>query len=334
MLGETNQRCGTSVLDLIGNTPLLELNINYENEDWHFFAKAEFTNPSGSIKDRIAKYVIELAEKRGELSKDSIVVEATSGNTGISFAMVCAFKGYRCIIVMPENMSIERQKIISMFGAELCLSPMAEFYQGAVKRTKQIAMNNPNVFLPRQFENPDDVGCHYQTTGVEILAQMDRQKIDAFVAGVGTGATLMGVMKRIKENFPDCLSIAVEPKESAVLNGCKHHQPHQITGIGPGFIPKLVDINKIDWCESIASDDAITMTHYLWHKYGMMVGVSSGANILATINVLKKIGKEKTVVTVLPDRAERYFSTNLYQMGENNLIRNCNQNCENRFCQC
>jgi cysteine synthase A len=330
MLG--NEKITNSILNSIGNTPLLEMNLEHENEKYHFFAKLEFMNPAGSIKDRIAKYVIEHAEQRKELKPDSIVVEATSGNTGISFAMVCAVKNYKCIIVMPENMSIERQKIISMFGAEVCLSPMSEFYEGAMSRTRKMASNNPKIFLPRQFENPDDITCHYQTTGKEILAQMNGKKIDAFVAGVGTGATLMGVIKRIKETFPQCKSIAVEPKESAVLNGCRKTAPHEISGIGAGFIPKLIDVKQIDWCEPISSNDAVLITREISSKFGMMVGVSSGANVLAVINVLKKIGKDKTVVTVLPDRSERYFSTNLYQGKKDEVVRICGHGCENPFC--
>lgn len=333
MIKESSSKLTTSILDAVGNTPLIEMNLRHENETWHFYAKLEFMNPTGSVKDRIAKYIIEQAEKRGELKPDSIVVEATSGNTGISFAMVCAVKGYKCIIVMPENMSVERQKIISMFGAEICLSPMQEFYEGAMSRTQKMALNNSKVFLPRQFENPDDITCHYQTTGKEILEQMTGKQIDAFVAGVGTGATLMGVGQRLKENNPKCKAIAVEPKESSVLNGCKKTEPHQIPGIGAGFIPKLIDVKQIDWCEPIPSIDAIKIARFLCFKYGMMVGVSTGANVLATINTLKKIGKDKIVVTVLPDRSERYFSTDLYQGKKDKVIRICGQGCENPFCQ-
>ncbi|MBS4015765.1 MAG: cysteine synthase family protein [Candidatus Latescibacteria bacterium] len=321
-----------SILDSIGNTPLLEMNLEYNDENWHFYAKLEFLNPSGSIKDRIAKHVLELAEHNREIKPDSIIIEATSGNTGISFAMVCAVKGYRCIIVMPENMSVERQKIITMFGAEICLTPQNEFYQGAMQRTRQMSKLNPKVFLPRQFENPDDVQCHHQTTGQEIIEQMPQIKIDAFVAGIGTGATLMGVIKRLRQAYPDCKAIAVEPKESAVLNGCKNPESHQIPGIGAGFIPALIDTSQIDWCEPIPSQDALAITRQISRKLGMMVGVSSGANILATINVLNKIGKDKTVVTVLPDRSERYFSTDLYQGKKDEIIRNCRHCCENPFC--
>ncbi|MCS7259096.1 MAG: cysteine synthase family protein [candidate division WOR-3 bacterium] len=322
----------SSILDAIGNTPLLKVNIEHENEVWHFYAKLEFLNPSGSIKDRVAKYVITLNEANKTLKPDSIIVEATSGNTGISFAMVSAVKGYRCIIVMPENVSLERQRIITMLGAEVCLTPAEEFYLGAMKKTKQMAQNNPNVFLPCQFENYDDVLCHYYTTAEEILNQTKGLKIDAFVAGVGTGATLMGIGKRLREVYPDCKIVAVEPKEAALLNGCREPLPHEIAGIGSGFIPPIVDPNKIDWCEAIASDEAITMTRKISAQLGVMVGVSTGANILGTINVLKKLGKDKNIVTVFPDRSDRYFSTNLYLKKSDSIIRNCRIGCENPFC--
>ncbi|MEO0091147.1 MAG: cysteine synthase A [candidate division WOR-3 bacterium] len=322
----------TSILDTIGNTPIVELNLEHNTENWKIFAKLEFLNPTGSIKDRIAKYVIEQAEKRKELNQNSIIVEATSGNTGISFAMVCAVKGYKCLIVMPENVSIERQKILMMLGAEICLTPQDEFYQGAVQRTRKIAQNNPAVFLPKQFENPEDIDCHYETTAEEIRKQMHGKRIDAFVAGVGTGSTLTGVGKKLREINPNCKLIAVEPEESAVLTGCKKPGQHQIFGIGTGFIPALVNVNQIDWCEPIKSNDAVQMARKICQKYGMMVGVSSGANVLGAIRVLEKIGKDKTVVTVLPDRSERYFSTELYQGKKDTIIRNCRQGCENPFC--
>ncbi|MEO0072852.1 MAG: cysteine synthase family protein [candidate division WOR-3 bacterium] len=324
--------CISSILDAIGQTPLLEVNFTHENETWRFYAKLEFLNPSGSIKDRVAKYVIELNERNRTLKPDSIIVEATSGNTGISFAMVSAVKGYRCIIVMPENVSLERQRIITMLGAEVCLTPAEEFYLGAMKKTKQMAQNNPRIFLPRQFENYDDVLCHYYTTAEEILNQSRGLRIDAFVAGIGTGATLMGVSKRLKEVNPDCKAVAVEPKEAALLNGCKQPLPHEIAGIGSGFIPPIVDPNQIDWCEAIASEDAIMVTRKISAQLGVMVGISTGANILGTINVLKKIGQDKNVITVFPDRSDRYFSTNLYLKKPDAVIRRCRAGCENPFC--
>jgi len=311
---------------------MIEMNVEYENETWHFYAKLEFMNPTGSVKDRIAKYIVEQAEQRGELKPDSIIVEATSGNTGIGLSMVSAVKGYKLIIVMPEHMSLERRKIMSNLGAEICLTPVEESFAGSRARTKKIASRDSRVFLPRQFENPDNTECHYQTTGQEIIKQMGDKKIDAFVAGIGTGGTLMGVGKRLREINPDCKLIAVEPEEAAMLMGCQNPQVHQIAGIGDGFIPELMDVKQMSWPDAIKSEDALTMARDITGKHGMMVGVSSGANVLSTIKVLKKIGKDKTVVTVLPDRSERYFSTPLYESKKGEVIRCCRTGCENPFC--
>jgi cysteine synthase A len=328
----SQKKITSSILDSIGNTPMIEMDIEHENEKWHFFAKLEFMNPTGSVKDRIAKYIIEQAEKRGELKPDSIVMEATSGNTGIGLSMVCAVKKYRCMIVMPEHMSVERRKIMTMLGAEICLTPVEELFVGARNRTRKMAAREAKIFLPRQFENPDNALCHYHTTAKEILEQIGNTKIDAFIAGIGTGGTLMGVGKRLREVNPECKLIAVEPEEAAMLKGCTKPCTHEIAGIGDGFIPELVDVRQISWPDAIKSIDALNMARKICTTYGMMVGVSSGANVLATINVLKKIGKDKIVVTVLPDRSERYFSTNLYQGKKDEIIRICGQGCENPFC--
>jgi cysteine synthase A len=325
-------RITQSILDSVGCTPMIEMNIEHEGEKWNFFAKLEFLNPTGSIKDRIAKYIIEQAEKRGEIKPDSIIVEATSGNTGIGLSMVCAVKKYRCMIVMPEHMSVERRKIMTMLGAEICLTPVEELFEGARNRTRKMAARESKIFLPRQFENPDNALCHFYTTAQEILEQIGDRKIDAFVVGIGTGGTLMGVSRRLREVNPSCKSIAVEPEEAAMLKGCKTPCTHEIAGIGDGFIPELIDINKISWSDAISSIDALNMSRKICQTYGMMVGVSSGANVLAVINVLKKIGKDNIVVTVLPDRSERYFSTNLYQGKKDAIIRICGQGCENPFC--
>jgi len=331
-----NNPCA-SILDCIGNTPLLEMNVQYENETWHFFAKLEFMNPTGSVKDRIAKYLIEQAEKRGELKSDSVIVEATSGNTGISLAMVAAVKGYKVIIVMPEHMSRERIKIMNNLGAEICLTPTEGGFTLARVKAERIAAQNPQVFLPRQFQNPDNTECHYKTTGREIVEQMGKREIDAFVAGVGTGGTLMGVGQRLREVNPSSKLIAVEPAEAAVITGSAaatvNLLPHKIVGIGDGFIPELLDVNKLDWTEVIKSDEAVEMAKEIGRRYGMMVGISSGANVLATINVLKKLGKSCNVVTIFPDRAERYFSTDLYESSREAIIRQCWRNCENHFCE-
>jgi len=324
--------CVSSILDCIGNTPMMEMNIRREDQDWHFFAKLEFMNPSGSVKDRIAKYIIEKAEKNGQLKADSIIAEATSGNTGIGLAMVCAAKGYKLVICMPEHMSVERRKIMLNLGAEICLTPMSDGFSGSRAKTVIMARRDPRVFLTRQFQNEDNTECHYQTTGREIIDQIGDPVIDAFVAGVGTGGTIMGVGKRLREVNPSCQIVAVEPAESAVITTGSGFAPHKIQGIGDGFIPELLDVKRLDWTEVIKSDDAVAMAQDLCHKFGMMVGISSGANVLAAINVLKKIGPDKTVVTVLADRSERYFSTDLYECGTKGVVRQCSKGCEDPFC--
>jgi cysteine synthase A len=322
-----------SILDAIGNTPMMEMNLEHEGETWHFFAKLEFMNPTGSVKDRIARYIIEQAEQRGELKPDSIIVEATSGNTGIGLAMVAAVKGYKLVVVMPEHMSLERQKIMCNLGAELCLTPTPDSFAGSRARAEHMAGRNPRIFLPRQFQNPDNAKCHHETTGTEIISQLDGRRVDAFVAGVGTGGTLMGAGRRLREHSPECRIVAVEPAESAIITGSKDLGVHPIQGIGDGFIPEILDVKQLDWTEVIPGAEAVAMARNICRRYGMMVGVSSGANVLSTINVLKKIGRDKTVVSVLPDRSERYFSTDLYQArpGEA-VIRVCRQGCENPFC--
>jgi cysteine synthase A len=324
--------CVSSVLDCIGNTPMMEMNVPFNNQNWHFFAKLEFMNPSGSVKDRIAKYIIEKAERSGQLKADSIIAEATSGNTGIGLSMVCAAKKYKLVICMPEHMSLERRKIMLNLGAEICLTPMNVGFAGSQDKTVIMAKRNPRVFLTRQFQNKDNTECHYTTTGREILEQVDGQPIDAFIAGVGTGGTIMGVGKRLREANPKCKVIAVEPAESAVITTGSGFAPHKIQGIGDGFIPELLDVKQLDWTEVIKSDDAVCMAQELGHRFGVMVGVSSGANVLAAINVLRKIGPDKTVVTVLPDRSERYFSTDLYECETKGVIRQCSKGCEDPFC--
>lgn len=331
---QSGQGCSvsTSILDFIGNTPLMEMNVEHEGQSWRFFAKLEFMNPTGSVKDRIARYIIERAEERGELKPGSVVIEATSGNTGIGLSMVCAVKGYRLIIAMPEHMSLERKKIMTGLGAELCLTPTPESFAGSRTRAEAMAARDPNVFLPRQFQNEDNVACHYNTTGVEILRQLAGTRIDAFVAGVGTGGTLMGVGRRLREINQSLKLVAVEPAEATALTGGTTMEVHQIAGIGDGFIPEIVDVKLIDWTELPRSADAVLMARKITQSYGTMVGVSSGANVLATIGVLKRIGADKTVVTVLPDRSERYFSTDLYNDLPRGTVRNCRTGCEDPFC--
>jgi cysteine synthase A len=290
-----------NVLDLIGNTPLIRL--RGEN----IYAKAEFLNPGGSIKDRIALAMLEGAERDGRLRPDSIIVEPTSGNTGIGIALVGRQKGYGVRIVMPEGMSEERKKIIRALGAELILTPDHEGIAGAVTRVREIAREDPRVFVPQQFENPDNPRCHYEQTAVEIWRQTSGD-VDCFVAGVGSGGTLQGVGKFLREHKPGVCIVAVEPKNVSALLG---HEPglHQIQGIGDGFIPAVLDVSLIDEVVEVSDDDAIETTRQLGRDLGLLVGISSGANVWAARQLAARYGGN--VVTVLPDRAERYFSTAL-----------------------
>lgn len=290
-----------NVLELIGNTPLVRL------KEERIFAKAEFLNPGGSVKDRVAKTMIEQAELAGRLRPGAIIVEPTSGNTGIGVALVGRLKGYQVRIVMPEGMSEERKKIIRALGAELVLTPNEQGIAGAVQRVRQMAAEDPRVFVPQQFENPDNPRCHYETTAVELWEQMDGQ-IDAFVAGVGSGGTLQGVGKFLKERRPGVRVVAVEPKNVSALLG---HEPglHQIQGIGDGFIPAILDVSLVDEVIEVSDEDAIQTTRQLGRDYGLLVGTSSGANVWGARQLAKRIGGH--IATVLPDRAERYFSTAL-----------------------
>ena len=295
-----------TILDEIGNTPLIKLR---SITSYCILAKSEFLNPGGSIKDRVAKHLIEEAEKEGKLTKDSIIVEPTSGNTGIGMVLIGAQKGYRVIIVMPEDMSEERKKIIKAFGGELILTPAEESLQGSVEKVEEMAKEDPRIYVPQQFENPRNPEIHYLTTGPEIWSQTKGQ-VDALVAGVGSGGTLGGIGKFLKEKDPHIKVIAVEPINSAALLG---HEPglHQIQGIGDGFVPKVLDVSLIDEVITVSDEDAITTARELAKKEGLLVGTSSGANVWSSIKAAEKLGKDKNVVTILSDRAERYFSTSL-----------------------
>ncbi len=290
-----------NVLDLIGNTPLVRL--GQEN----IYAKAEFLNPGGSIKDRVARAMLEGAERDGRLKPDSIIVEPTSGNTGIGVALVGRLKGYRVRIVMPEGMSEERKKIIRALGADLVLTPDKASIAGAVEAVRQMAAEDPRVYVPQQFENPDNPRCHYEETARELWRQMSGQ-IDVFVAGVGSGGTLQGVGKFLRERRPHVHLVAVEPKNVSALLG---HEPglHQIQGIGDGFIPAILDVSLIDEVIEVSDEDAIETTRQLSRVYGLLVGTSSGANVWAARQLAKH--HPGNIATVLPDRAERYFSTAL-----------------------
>ena len=295
-----------NILDLIGSTPIVSLE---PSTGMKIFAKAEFLNPGGSIKDRVAKNMIEQAEKRGVLKKGMTIVEPTSGNTGIGLALCGVRMGYNVIIVMPENMSEERKKIIRALGAELVLTPAEESLDGAVNEVMRIASQSDEYFVPQQFENPDNPKIHYLTTGPEIYSQLDG-RVDIFVSGLGSGGTLQGITEFLKEKNPDLVSVAVEPKNVSALLG---DEPglHQIQGIGDGFIPSVLDTSLIDEVVTVTDDDAIGTTRMLARKQGLMCGTSSGANIWACMQMAEKYGKDKIIATVLPDRMERYFSTGL-----------------------
>ena len=290
-----------NILDLIGNTPLFKLNGEA------IYAKAEFLNPGGSIKDRVALSMIEGAERNGYLKPGTIIMEPTSGNTGIGIAMVGGIKGYKVRIVMPENMSDERKRLIKSLGAELILTPEKESLTGAVNYVNEAKKKDDKIFVPQQFENPDNARVHYEETAHEIWRQMSG-KVDYFVAGVGSGGTIQGVAKFLKEHNPNSKVIAVEPKNVSALLG---HEPglHQIQGIGDGFIPQLLDTSLIDDVIEVTDDDAIETTRLLGRRNGLLVGISSGANIWAARLFAKK--HKGNIATILPDRAERYFSTAL-----------------------
>lgn len=295
-----------NVLDLIGNTPLLSLE---ETTGLQLYAKAEFLNPGGSIKDRIALNMINQAEKDGKLKKGMTIIEPTSGNTGIGLSLCGVRKGYKVIIVMPENMSEERKKIIRALGAELVLTDPKLSIQGAVDKAMEIAASSDEYFVPQQFTNPANPKMHYETTAKELVQQLGK-KVDIYVSGIGSGGTLQGIAKYLLEQNPDCKIVAVEPKNVSALLG---HEPglHQIQGIGDGFVPEILDTTMITDIVEVSDDEAISTARELARVQGLLVGTSSGANVFAAKKMAEKYGKDKVIATVLADRAERYFSTSL-----------------------
>jgi len=294
-----------SVLDLIGKTPLVKLH-RVNDTGSTIWAKLEALNPSGSIKDVMALYMMNLAEKRGELKSGARIIEATSGNTGISFAMLAQLKGYRFMAVMPEYMSRERVQMMEAFGAEIVLTPAADGFAGTMEKLDELSREYPDAWLPRQFDNPDNTAAHREITGKRILEGIKGQ-IDAFISGVGTGGTLMGVAEALKNVYPRVRIVAVEPAESAVMSGDAPGY-HKIQGIGSGFIPGLLNMDLIDSIIPVNSEAAIDMARRLMREEGLMVGISSGANVIAALKVAAEMGDGKTIVTVLPDRIERYIS--------------------------
>jgi len=297
--------------ELIGNTPLVRLKNIAKDVDAEIVGKLEFFNPCGSVKDRIGVSMIESAEKQGLLKKDSIVVEPTSGNTGIALAFVCAVRGYKLILTMPDTMSIERRNMLRALGAELVLTPGSEGMSGAIKKAEEIVRENRKAFMPQQFKNPANPEIHRKTTALEIWNDTDG-RIDILVAGVGTGGTITGVAEVIKKKKPSFKAIAVEPADSPVLSGGKSG-PHKIQGIGAGFIPDILNMNIIDEVIKVTNEEALATARRLAKEEGIFAGISSGAAVYAAVEIAKREeNKGKLIVVVLPDLGDRYLSTELF----------------------
>lgn len=299
-----------NLLDTIGNTPVIKLN-NIFDTDSHaeLYVKLETFNPSGSVKDRAALGIIEHAEKSGLLKPGSTIIEPTSGNMGISLALIGSLKGYKTIIVMPDTMSIERRSILKALGAEIILTDGARGMKGAIKRAEFLTSKNPDYFMPEQFSNPANTTMHYQTTGIEILK--DLPDLNIFVAGVGSGGTLSGIGKRLKEHSSDIEIVAVEPTSSSVISGKKAGR-HQIQGIGAGFIPPNLDLSIIDRIITVSDEKAFEFTKLVSKKCGLFLGISSGANIAAAYEIAKNMKKGEKILTVAFDTGDKYLSLNLY----------------------
>ena len=313
MGGGSESRIFKNILELIGNTPLVKLNYIVPKDSAEILVKVEFFNPGGSVKDRICISMVEDAQRKGLLKPGGTIIEPTSGNTGIGLAMISAVKKYKCILTMPESMSLERIFILKSFGAEVILTPAAEGMTGAIKKAEKLHKKIPNSFIPQQFNNPANPEIHRRTTSQEILSATVGQ-LDAFVAGVGTGGTITGVGEVLKKKNPNIKIIAVEPETSAVLSGEKPG-PHKIQGIGAGFIPETVNKDIIDEIIKVSDEDAFTTAKLLSKEEGLFVGISSGAAVWASLRVAKILGSGKRVVTVLPDTGERYFSVEQYFRG-------------------
>ncbi len=298
------------ILSLIGNTPIVKLNRIPGPDDADIYAKVEGFNPGGSVKDRIALSMIDDAEKEGRLRKGDTIIEPTSGNTGIGLAMVAAVKGYRMILVMSEAMSSERRQLLTSYGAELILTPFEKGMKGAVDVAEELVAKNPNYIILHQFKNPANPAAHRKTTAREILSSMGNN-IHAFIAGVGTGGTITGVGETLKKKIKAIAIVAVEPASSPVLSGGEPG-PHQIAGIGAGFIPDVLNRKVYDEIIKVTDRDAALMAKRLVKEEGILVGMSSGAAAWAALQIAKRLGKGKRVVTIFPDRGDRYLSTGLF----------------------
>lgn len=308
---EISPRIADSITDLIGNTPLVRLRNVTRGAYAEVLAKLEFQNPGGSVKDRIGLSMIEAAEAAGKMGPDTIILEPTSGNTGIGLAMVAAAKGYRCTLIMPETASLERRKLMRAYGAQLILTPGSEGMRGAIRVATEMAAQDANYFIPQQFENPANPDVHRRTTAEEIWRDTGGQ-LDIFVGGVGTGGTITGVAQVLKPRLPDLKIIAVEPADSPVLSGGKPG-PHKIQGIGAGFVPGVMETSLVDSIIQVTNDEAFAMARRMPREEGILVGISSGAAIHAALHLAFQLENQgKTIVVVIPSNGERYLSTALF----------------------
>lgn len=303
-----------NLVELIGNTPLVRLS-NFEKKNGlkaNIIGKVEYFNPAGSVKDRIALAMIEEGEKQGKINKDTVIIEPTSGNTGVGLAFIVATKGYKLILTMPDTMSVERRNILKAYGAELVLTPGVEGMNGSIRKAEELAKANPNSFIPQQFENPANPARHEVTTAKEIWGDTEG-KVDIFIAGIGTGGTITGVGKGLKKKNKDIKIIGVEPKDSAVISGEKPGS-HKIQGIGAGFIPKALDVNILNEIVKVSNENSYKITKEIAIQEGLLVGISSGAALYAAIEIGKRPeNKDKNIVVLLPDTGQRYLSMPIFE---------------------